>query len=90
MQRHFRFYVQNCHKYGPNCLPAVSVLLDFEEVSRLDKCSYTGQDFNKVSPTTETIRLRSLRKDLFLSGRWALNFNQRNQTLTKEEKVCTI
>ena len=48
MQRHFRFYVQNCHKYGPNCLLAVSVLLDFEEVSRLDKCSYTRQDLNKV------------------------------------------
>ena len=57
MQCHFRFYVQNYYKYGPNCLLAVSVLLDFEEVSRLDKCSYTRQDLNKVSPTTETICL---------------------------------
>ena len=67
MQRHFRFYVQNCHKYGPNCLLAVSVLLDFEEVSRLDKCSYTRQGLNKVSPTTKTIRLRPLRILIYLN-----------------------
>ena len=35
MQYHFRFYVQNWYKYGLNRLLAVSVLLDFEEVSRL-------------------------------------------------------
>ena len=64
MQYHFRFYVQNGYKYGFNCLPSVSVLLDFEEVSRLDKCSYTRQDLNKVSPTTERIRPRPLRRDL--------------------------